>query len=141
MYSWQACHMHDGVSPQVQNMFTCLISCFSIAACSLYMISCATKLQHSLLTKLIHNEPLCSYQQHQPKQSSFLLKKSMLQTNLCSFRHQNFKVTPISNLMGCFASPMVAQPYFEFKYDGNMWIQLRQLMAHDKHKQQVKFAR
>ena len=81
----------------------------------------------------MHNEPLHSYQQHQPKQSNFLLKNTMLQPNLHPFLHHIFMVIPISNLMGYITSPMVVQPYFEFKHDGNMRIQLGQVVAHDKH--------
>ena len=41
--------------------------------------------------------------------------------------------------MGYVTSPMVVQPYFEFKYDSNIQIQLQQFMAHDKYKWQAKY--
>ena len=86
----------------------------------------------------MYNVPLYSYPQPQPKQSDSQLKKSVLQLNLHPFHHQTLKVTLISNPMGCVTSPMVAQPYFEYKCDNNMRIQLQQVVVHDKHKQQAK---
>ena len=41
--------------------------------------------------------------------------------------------------MGCLASPMVVQPYFEFKRDGNKRIQLWQVVAYNKHKKKAKY--
>ena len=63
----------------------------------------------------------------------------MPQLNLHPFHHQIFMVTLISNPIGYVTSPTVAQPYFEFKPDSNMQIQLRQVVAHDKHKQHTNY--
>ena len=62
----------------------------------------------------------------------------MLPLNLHHFYHQVIKFILISNPMGYVASPKVAQPSFEFKYDGNVQIQIWQVVVHDKHKQQAK---
>ena len=44
-----------------------------------------------------------------------------------------------SNPIGFVATPMVAQPYFEFKCDNNMRIQLQQAVAYDKYKKKAKY--
>ena len=78
-----------------------------------------------------------------PSQSKVILhlKNPMLQLNLHLFHHQTFKVALISNPMGYVTSPTVAQLYFEFKCDANVWIHLWQVVTHGKHKLQTKYTK
>ena len=63
----------------------------------------------------------------------------MLQPNPHLFLHQIFMVILISIPIGYVTCPTVAQPYFEFKRNANVRIQLQQWLAYNKHKRKAKY--